>query len=79
MLRRQGLRCLALGGVAIDVCVHSTLRAAVDLGYECPLLADCCAAVNDRLYSWAIESVKVEDGVFGAVAEAAAFVQALRG
>jgi nicotinamidase-related amidase len=77
VLRRKGVRHLALCGNTIDVCVHSTLRAAVDLGYECLLLGDCCAAVNDGLHTWAIESVKAENGVFGTVADAEAFVQAL--
>ena len=76
-LRSRGVRCLALCGNTIDVCVHSTLRAAVDLGYECLLLADCCGAVNDGLHRWAAESVKVENGVFGTVANGEAFVRAL--
>ena len=59
------------------MCVHSTLRAAVDLGYECLLLADCCGAVNDGLHRWAIESVKVENGVFGTVANSRTFIQSL--
>jgi nicotinamidase-related amidase len=42
LIRSQGIRHLAIWGDTIDVCVHSTLRAAVDLGYECLLLADCC-------------------------------------
>jgi len=75
-LRDRGIRHLAFCGNTIDVCVHSTLRAAVDLDYECLLLADCCGAVNDSLHAWAIESVKVENGVFGTVANAEAFVNA---
>jgi nicotinamidase-related amidase len=77
VLRSKGIRHLALCGNTIDVCVHSTLRAAVDLGYECLLLADCCGAVNDGLYTWAIESVKIENGVFGTVASAQAFISSL--
>ena len=77
LLRDGGVRHLAFCGNTIDVCVHSTLRAAVDLGYECLLLGDCCGAVNDGLHAWAIESVKVENGVFGTVAGAEAFVDAL--
>jgi len=76
LLRSVGVTHLAFCGNTIDVCVHSTLRAAVDLGYECLLLADCCGAVNDGLHTWAIESVKIEDGVFGTVADAEAFVSA---
>jgi nicotinamidase-related amidase len=77
VLRSRGIRHLALCGNTIDVCVHSTLRAAVDLGYECLLLADCCGAVNDGLHTWAVESVKIENGVFGTVARAQAFIDAL--
>jgi nicotinamidase-related amidase len=78
LLTKASVQHLAFCGNTIDVCVHSTLRAAVDLGYDCLLLADCCGAVNDDLHRWAIESVKVEDGVFGTVATASAFVRALR-
>jgi nicotinamidase-related amidase len=77
VLRSKGVRRLAICGNTIDVCVHSTLRAAVDLDYECLLLGDCCGAVNDGLHTWAIESVKIENGVFGTVANAEAFVNAL--
>ncbi len=78
LLRSRGIGHLALCGNTIDVCVHSTLRSAIDLGYECLLLADCCGAVDEGLHAWAIESVKVEDGVFGTVADAGAFIEALR-
>ena len=77
-LRLEGIDCLAFCGNTIDVCVHSTLRAAIDLGYECVVLSDCCGAVNDGLHAWALESVKIEGGVFGTVANSEAFVSALR-
>ena len=76
MLQNRGITYLAFCGNTIDVCVHSTLRAAVDLDYECLLLADCCGAVNDGLHIWAVEAVKVENGVFGTVASAEAFIHA---
>ena len=76
MLQSKGIRHLALCGNTIDVCVHSTLRAAIDLDYECLLLADCCGAVNDGLHTWAVESVKIENGVFGTVASAQTFINA---
>jgi nicotinamidase-related amidase len=77
LLREKGIHYLALCGNTIDVCVHSTLRSAIDLGYECVLLADCCGAVNDELHAWSIASVKIEDGVFGTVASAADFAGSL--
>ena len=76
ILRDKSIGQLAFCGNTIDVCVHSTLRAAVDLDYECLLLGDCCGAVNDGLHQWAIESVKIENGVFGTVASAGAFIKA---
>ena len=75
--RENGIRCLAFCGSTIDVCVHSSLRAAVDLGDECLLLGDCCGGVNDGLHAWSIASVQIEDGVFGTVASADAFAGAL--
>jgi len=76
VLRSKGIRHLALCGNTIDICVHSTLRAADDLDYECVLLADCCGALNDGLHTWAIETVKIENGVLGTVASAQEFVNA---
>jgi hypothetical protein len=67
------------GGDTIDVCAHSTLRAAVDLGYECLLLADCCGAVNGGLHRCAIESVKAENGVFGTVTNSRTFIRPIVG
>lgn len=76
-LRQRGITHLALCGNTIDVCVHSTLRTAVDLGYKCLLLTDCCGAVNDDLHRWSVASVKIENGVFGTVANSQAFIKAL--
>lgn len=76
VLQSNGISHLAVCGNTIDVCVHSTLRAAIDLDYECLLLADCCGAVNEGLHTWAIESVKIENGVFGTVAGAQTFINA---
>lgn len=76
-LTGRGLSHLAFCGNTIDVCVHSTLRAAVDLDFECVLLGDACGAVNDGLHHWALESVKIEAGVFGTVAAADDFTAAL--
>lgn len=77
LLDAAGVQHLAFCGNTIDVCVHSTLRAAVDLGYDCLLLADCCGAVHAGLHRWAVESVQVENGVFGTVASAASFLHGL--
>lgn len=38
VLRTRGVRNLVLTGVTTDVCVHTTMRNANDMGYECVLL-----------------------------------------
>ena len=67
LLQSKVISTLIFCGNTLDVCVHSTLRSANDLGYDCITLADCCGAVNDGLYEWSLESIRVENGVFGAV------------
>lgn len=38
VLRTRGVKNLVLTGVTTDVCVHTTMRNANDMGYECVLL-----------------------------------------
>lgn len=77
ILMRLGVRNLAFAGITTDVCVHSTLREANDRGYECLLLADCCATGEPALHEAAVRMVKVEGGVFGSVADSNAFADAV--
>lgn len=79
LLRCAGVRHLVVVGNTLDCCVHSTLRHANDLDYETLLLSDCCGCVDARLKRSFVESVCVEGGLFGAVAESAQFLDALRG
>ena len=58
-------------------CVHCTLREANDRGFECLLVADACASGDVEAHRAAVHMTTVEDGVFGAVAEADAVVSAL--
>lgn len=78
LLKKRGIDTLVFCGNTIDVCVHSSLRSANDLDYSCITLADCCGAVNDNLYEWSLESIAIEDGVFGTVAYSQDVVDALK-
>ena len=78
LLPRQGIQNLVLTGITTDVCVHTTMREANDRGYECLLLSDCTGATDQGNYLAALKMIKMQGGVFGAVADSAAFVTAIR-
>jgi nicotinamidase-related amidase len=77
ILRQRAIQNVVLTGITTDVCVHTTMREANDRGYECLLLEDCCAATDRTNHDAAIRMVKMQNGVFGAVSESAAFIEAI--
>ena len=77
VLRTAGITHLVLTGITTDVCVHTTMREANDRGYECLLLSDCTGATDVGNYAAALEMVKMQGGVFGAVAPSSALLSAM--
>ena len=77
LLRNLGVQNLILTGITTDVCVHTTMREANDRGYECLVLSDCTGATDYSNYLAALTMIQMQGGVFGAVADSAAFLKAL--
>jgi nicotinamidase-related amidase len=74
LLHLRGIQSIVLTGITTDVCVHTAMREANHRGFECLLLADCCAAADTGNHRAALHMVKMQNGVFGAVAESRALL-----
>jgi len=77
LLHNAGIDNIILTGITTDVCVHTTMRDANDRGFECLLLADCCGATDFGNHQAALSMIKMQGGVFGAVADSARFLEAV--
>jgi biuret amidohydrolase len=77
LLRQKGIKNIVLAGITTDVCVHTTMREANDRGYECLLLSDCTGATDYGNYLAALQMIKMQGGVFGAVSSSQSFIAAI--
>lgn len=71
LLKKRGIERLVFTGVTTDICVHSSLREAVDRGYVCTTVADACGAADPRLHDAALQMIGGEGNILGAVCSAA--------
>ena len=74
VLRNKGICNIVLAGVTTDVCVHTTMRNANDMGYECLLLEDCCASLVPEFHRVSVEMAQL---IFGWVTDSATLLSAL--
>lgn len=77
MLRALAVTRLFLSGVTTEVCVHSTLRSAIDRGFECVTVADATACDDPDLQAAVLRLIANESGIFGSVADTRAVCAAL--
>ncbi|MEO1591345.1 MAG: isochorismatase family cysteine hydrolase [Cyanobacteria bacterium J06632_22] len=78
LLRRKQVQNIILTGITTDVCVHTTMREANDRGYECLVLSDCTGATDYGNYEAALKMIKMQGGVFGAVATSDDLIEAIQ-
>ncbi len=78
ILRSQGVTHLMLAGVTTQCCVHSTLREAVDRGFSCLTLEDCCASFVPSLHEATLQIIASEAHLFGWIANSESLLAALQ-
>lgn len=79
VLAARDIEQLIVCGVTTEVCVHSTLREAVDRGFLCTTVSDATAASNPALQAPALAMIAVEGGIFGRVCTTDEVVASLTG
>jgi biuret amidohydrolase len=77
VLHTRGITNLVLTGITTDVCVHTTMREANDRGFECLILSDCTGATDRGNHEAALKMVTMQGGVFGAVSDSRAVLEAI--
>jgi nicotinamidase-related amidase len=56
-LRRRGIRTVLLGGIATNMGVESTARAAFDMGYELVFVEDAMTSLNDDAHRFVTQNI----------------------
>ena len=76
-LRSRGIRHLIFTGLTSNCCIQSNLREALDRGFECAVLEDCCGASTRAAHDHAMALVRNPSGVFGVLSSAEDFLETI--
>jgi len=76
-LEQRKITHLVLAGVTTQCSVHSTLRDAVERGYFCLTLEDCCATEDAAVHGATLRIIQSENHLFGWIATGRDFTHAL--
>ena len=76
-LKQAGITHLLFSGVTTQCCVLSSLREAVDRGFFCLLLEDCCAALEPAWHQATLDIIASEGNLFGWITTSAALRNAM--
>ena len=77
-LRRLGIRYLVVAGLPTEGLLHATQRTANDMGFECLAVSDASAGTTPERHLAQLRITTFGNGLFGAVADTAAFIAAGR-
>lgn len=75
VLRERGITHCVLCGVTADVCVHTTLREAIDRGFDCSYVTDAISTFDSELRVACEKMVLMEGGVWGALTTSAEIIR----
>jgi nicotinamidase-related amidase len=68
---------LVICGAMSNMCIDATVRAAIDLGFNCRIIEDACAAASLEFQGQTIEASQVHAAFMAALADAGAKVESL--
>jgi nicotinamidase-related amidase len=76
-LKSRGIRHLVLTGLTSNCCIQSNLREALDRGFECVVLEDCCGASSQAAHDHSMALITSTSAVFGLLSTSSSFLETL--